>query len=803
MANRLPLVFDSTENKIKELPTGDNLNLSNSSIVDAVNITASGTITATTLNVQNLNAAGGSIAAVALSNSYNDLDNLPTLFSGDYNDLVNRPTAISSDWADITNKPVIPSRLSQLVNDTNFAIASQVTVTTNQVVGIAQVAKTGSYNDLLNKPDLSVYVRTADLVGGTLTVEVDNTGNLNGSVFANDSSTLVDHTEGKMNLSNGPVAGFPDVGGDNTRFRNAWISNNINVITGVISGGADKTVSVSGLTLLPTGTVQDELLAQQEVLQNAYDDAYNTWLELGDDPTAPAFYTNEVLPRLNALNNYKTFIENAKAIVSYDPDKEAVVADAPFAGFFVGDMKGSVFADDSTVVLDGLTGTLYGRLDGDMTGSVFSDDSTIMVDGLNKSLHATNVYATTHWGNLSKNGSILSIAADSGIQLLPNGVFNVPNATSITLAASANVDITATTNINLISTSGVITTNTSIIPDTTEVYDLGTPDNRFRDLYLSGSTINLGGTIISAQGGNFTVGLQAGTIGSLTPGTPVTFDFSMGPYTTGTIVSTSLDSTNELEPGYVAPSFTLATSGDNVTGIVSLDDGGIYPAAEFGDAYFLSIGPADPQNEQYVANANDPNIGETFSVRETTLHPFGGTFTQTATHTAPNGETLSVQYTLSRDAFGIPQTTIDSVSQTGPFPSGYLYDSTVFNMWYVYDTDPTALEWAPFGLSGTPGQPDPFVPLMLMDNVSSWNPYVSNDYIQANFVPTTIPQGQTASTLQVTQVLNIGTSTVPPTSPVDGDIALADGVNWDPVSTGKKTLVIYLSSTWVQIAVAP
>lgn len=91
-----------------------------------------------------------------------------------------------------------------------------------------------------------------------------------------------------------------------------------------------------------------------------------------------------------------------------------------------------------------------------MTGSVFSDDSTIMVDGLNKSLHATNVYATTHWGDLSKNGSILSVTANNGIQLLPNGVFNVPNATTIDIDASDSIDITATNDVNISSSSGSV-----------------------------------------------------------------------------------------------------------------------------------------------------------------------------------------------------------------------------------------------------------------------------------------------------------------------------------------------------------
>ena len=41
MADRFPLVVDSSALQIKEIPNGDNLNLANNSIVGVVSITAS------------------------------------------------------------------------------------------------------------------------------------------------------------------------------------------------------------------------------------------------------------------------------------------------------------------------------------------------------------------------------------------------------------------------------------------------------------------------------------------------------------------------------------------------------------------------------------------------------------------------------------------------------------------------------------------------------------------------------------------------------------------------------------------
>jgi hypothetical protein len=463
MANRIPLVFDPTTSKIKELPSGDNLNLANSSIVDAINIGATGTLTANTVSVTNLNVGGSAIAEVAKTNDYNDLDNLPSLFSGDYNDLTNKPSAISADWADITNKPVIATKLSQLTNDTNFVTNAQVNITPIQVSGIAEVAKTNDYNDLDNRitavsqlTNDANYVTAEDVAGGTLTVEVNNTGNLVGSVFGDDSSVLVDHLNSTINLSNGPVSGSVDVGSTSNRFGDVYLGSIIDIDGSEIGSGAQQTVAVSSLTLNPTGNKRDEMAAQLEQYQTAYDDAYNAWLSINPGPEKDAFYTNTVLPALTTLNEYADFITNAKTILYYEPETDAITSVTPFEGTFKGSVIGSVFADDSTVLVDGIDGTHYGKFDGDLTGSVFADDSTLIVDGLNNSVNATNVYATTHWGDLSKNGSILSVTANSGIQLLPNGVFNIPNATTIDIDATSTIDITATGNLTLSSTAGSI-----------------------------------------------------------------------------------------------------------------------------------------------------------------------------------------------------------------------------------------------------------------------------------------------------------------------------------------------------------
>ena len=61
MANRFPLVVDSSALQIKEIPSGDNLDLTGNSIVNVVDITASGNV-----------SVGGTLA-------YEDVENIDSV----------------------------------------------------------------------------------------------------------------------------------------------------------------------------------------------------------------------------------------------------------------------------------------------------------------------------------------------------------------------------------------------------------------------------------------------------------------------------------------------------------------------------------------------------------------------------------------------------------------------------------------------------------------------------------------------------------------------------------------------------
>ena len=114
--------------------------------------------------------------------SYNDLANTPNLAtvatSGSYNDLINKPTIpaaqIQSDWNQtnnqaldyIKNKPSIP--------------AAQVNSDWSASSGVSQI---------LNKPDLSVYLTSSDLSGYATETWVGNQGYLTSSDVATVATT--------------------------------------------------------------------------------------------------------------------------------------------------------------------------------------------------------------------------------------------------------------------------------------------------------------------------------------------------------------------------------------------------------------------------------------------------------------------------------------------------------------------------------------------------------------------------------------------------------------------------------------
>ena len=219
MANRFPLVLDTTDNnKIKEIQTGDNLNLADNSIVGVQNITALGTIDAADVKVN-----GNRLVAQA----FNDLTDTPSTFIGAPNYFVK----VKADGTGLEYRPL--SDLGNIEIDTITVDTSIVPSTDNvgnvgteankfnEIVATTLKGNLVSYNEeiVFNATTGKIsyaaiqgaptflseftndigYLRTVDLdtqIAGLFDDGVPFTTDIVGSVFGDDSTVLVDGVSG-------------------------------------------------------------------------------------------------------------------------------------------------------------------------------------------------------------------------------------------------------------------------------------------------------------------------------------------------------------------------------------------------------------------------------------------------------------------------------------------------------------------------------------------------------------------------------------------------------------------------------
>lgn len=152
-----------------------------------------------------LSATGGGVAdAIDWSKVQNKPNFADVATSGDYNDLSNKPTipnveGLASE-AYVNEKvaaiviPEVPTKVSELENDKGYLTEHQSLEGYAKTADLAQVAKTGSYNDLADKPTIPSTTGLAstkyvdDKVGGIVIPEVPTKI----SAFENDSKYVTE-----------------------------------------------------------------------------------------------------------------------------------------------------------------------------------------------------------------------------------------------------------------------------------------------------------------------------------------------------------------------------------------------------------------------------------------------------------------------------------------------------------------------------------------------------------------------------------------------------------------------------------
>lgn len=414
MANRFPLVLSS--NEIRELPSTDDLDLTGSSIVGADHISA----TSITIN-------GGSLGAAV---SYADIPNAPTQLSDLTNDI---GLTISRDFNDITSKPTTLA---------GYGITDAATFVQGQRADSA-IQPGGNLSSLNNDAN---FITLADVTGE---ITVNPTGDLQGSVFADNSTLLVDGVNG--NVPSSVVAGIEATNWDTayswgdhsvvgylTSVAFADLTSTPTTVAGygitdAFDGtfasltGKPSTLAGYGITAALTDLgivegVDGQFLMTDGAGSFTFEDlpgggggiadvSSDTTPQLGGDLdlnsnnitgtgdititgtlTATDFVSSGVgTPTLESATNLDLEAAN-NIVLKINTATVATVSSTGIAANLTGDVTGDVTGNVTGDLVGNVTGDLVGNitatgtLDGDVTGSVFADDSTLMIDAVNNAM---------------------------------------------------------------------------------------------------------------------------------------------------------------------------------------------------------------------------------------------------------------------------------------------------------------------------------------------------------------------------------------------------------------------------------
>jgi len=123
----------------------------------------------------------------------------------------------------------------------------------------------------------------------------------------------------------------------------------------------------------------------------------------------------------------------------------------------------------------------------------------------NLALKANVVDLTT--ANIAENNNLYYTNARVNAQVESNLALkaNVVDLTTANVAESASNLYYTNNRVYANVTARLLNLDSNIVPAADELYNLGSPTRKFKDLYLSGATINLGNTTLSSQNGVFIV----------------------------------------------------------------------------------------------------------------------------------------------------------------------------------------------------------------------------------------------------------------------------------------------------------
>ena len=383
---------------------------------------------------QTITEAG--FAGVATSGAYGDLTGRPSItFDGDMSG--NTGGAIAANASTVTL--TLDTVNSNVGTFNTVTVNAKGLVTSASNTAYATVATSGDYADLINKPSLAGTYKwnIADDASASYEVTTDSTIQILG---ANSVSTSVNTGTGAVTIT-GP-ANLSDLSNDLTL---ASFTNDKGYITAAevpqtfswrigaddstmrdVNAGED--VKILGAQNITTSSDAEGNITITGPDLSTYGQTLNT---AGNTGTGSVALPSETLTVLGTTGQIKV-------------DAAAFALSISLENLINTDLKGSVFADDSTLLVDGVSGTIpYGVLSGAPTNvSQFTNDSNYVASGANITEFTNNAgYVTASEIGATYN---FRIGADDSTMRTINAGEDVKiiGGTAITTASDAEGNIT-------------------------------------------------------------------------------------------------------------------------------------------------------------------------------------------------------------------------------------------------------------------------------------------------------------------------------------------------------------------------
>jgi len=306
------------------------------------------------------------------------------------------------------------ARSTNLTFNTNTLVVDY----TNGKIGIGTTTSGSSDKLVVNGNITATNINTTSKV-----VASEFVGDLKGSVFADDSVLLVDALSGQH---------FGDFVGD---LKGSLVADDSTVIVDGVAGVIRSPTIVGDTTQQGHITLRDndKLKIGNGPDLEIYHNGTDSFID--DVGTGSIFIRSGTTYFQNAAGTKTSIQTNAGAGQTiYHNNVEKFLTTATgveVKGQIDGDLVGSVFADDSVLLVDALSGQHFGNFVGDLTGSVFGDDSTVLVDSVSGVIRGTVVTTQVDVDNIQiKDNEIISTNTNGDIKVSPNGSGNVNVDTS-------------------------------------------------------------------------------------------------------------------------------------------------------------------------------------------------------------------------------------------------------------------------------------------------------------------------------------------------------------------------------------